>query len=104
MLLSRDVDLLLNSGYAFRELDGSRITILGGTGFIGQWLIGALDAFASNFDFSTKITVVTRDSKRAQELFAGKLSIPIEFIEFDFVDSSFDLDKSDCLCIVSECF
>ena len=95
MLLSRDLDLLLHSGYAFRELDGSRITILGGTGFIGQWLIGALNVFSSNFDFSAQITVVTRDSKRAQELFAGKLSIPIEFVEFDFADSTFNLDKSD---------
>lgn len=95
MLFSRDLDLLLNSGYTFRELDGSRITVLGGTGFIGQWLIGALNAFASNFDFSTEITIVTRDSKKAQGLFTGKLSIPTRFVEFDFVDSSVDLDKSD---------
>ena len=95
MLLSRDLDLLLNSGYTFRELDGSRITILGGTGFIGRWLIGALNAFSSNFDFSTQITVVTRDSKKAQELFAGKLITPIEFVESDFANSSFNLDRSD---------
>lgn len=95
MLLSRDVDLLLNSGFTFRELDGSKITILGGTGFIGQWLIKALDSFASNFNFDTEITVVTRNAKRAQELFADQLHIPIKFVELDFVDSSFGLDKSD---------
>jgi dTDP-glucose 4,6-dehydratase len=95
MLTRKDLDLLLSGGHTFQEFDGSRVTILGGTGFIGQWLIKALDAFASNFSFSTEITIITRNSKKAQEFFANDIGICLKFVECDLADMPIELEGSD---------
>jgi dTDP-glucose 4,6-dehydratase len=95
MLARKDLDLLLSGGHTFREFDGSTITLLGGTGFIGQWLIKALDVFASNFSFSTEITIITRNSKKAQEFFANDIGMNLKFIECDLAEMSIELERSD---------
>jgi dTDP-glucose 4,6-dehydratase len=95
MLIERDVESLLTSGYTFQEFDGSTITILGGTGFVGQWLIQALHEYGSNFGFSSEITIVTRDARNARRLFMESLGLKLKIIEFDFTSGSMDLEKSD---------
>jgi nucleoside-diphosphate-sugar epimerase len=95
MLIERDVQSLLKSGHTFQEFDGSTITILGGTGFVGQWLIQALHEFSSNFGFSSEITVVTRDARNARKLFVEELGLKLKITEFDFTSGSIDLEKSD---------
>jgi len=95
MLIKKDVDLLLSSGHTFEEFDGSTVTILGGTGFIGQWIVNALHEYSQTFGFSIQISIVTRDSKKARELFAKKLGAAVKFIEFDFAIASSELGESD---------
>jgi dTDP-glucose 4,6-dehydratase len=95
MLIKSDIDLLLSSGRTFQEFDGSKITILGGTGFIGQWLVQALREFENSFGFAAEISVITRDMKAARALFANFDCPTPEFIEFDFATGSIDLDISD---------
>jgi dTDP-glucose 4,6-dehydratase len=95
MLIERDVESLFASGYTFQEFDGSTITILGGTGFIGQWLVQALHQFGSNFGFSAEITVVTRDARNAHRLLVEELGLKLKIAEFDFTSGSTDLEKSD---------
>jgi len=95
MLIERDFESLLTSGHTFQEFDGSTITILGGTGFVGQWLIQALHEFSSNFGFSSEITVVTRDARNARRLFVEELGLKLKITEFDFTSGSIDLGKSD---------
>jgi dTDP-glucose 4,6-dehydratase len=95
MLIERDVESLLTSGYSFQEFDGSTITILGGTGFIGQWLIQALNEFGSNFGFSSEIRVVTRDARKAHRLLVEELGLKLKIAEYDFTSGSTDLEKSD---------
>jgi dTDP-glucose 4,6-dehydratase len=95
MLIKKDIDSLLTSGSTFNEFDDSRITILGGTGFVGQWLVQALNQFSLNFGFSPQITVITRNPRNAQELFFEKLGIKLKISEFDFAIGTTELEKSD---------
>ena len=78
MLIERDVNSLLMSEHTFQEYNDSTITLLGGTGFIGMWLIEALHVYARNYSFSSKITVITRYPKNAHKIqFAVLCSIAI---------------------------
>lgn len=95
MLAKKDIDLLLSNGRTFQDFNGSEVTILGGTGFIGHWLINALDVFSSSFGFSTRVTVITRNSKKAQEIFADKIGVPLKFVEYDLASAPIELDRSD---------
>jgi dTDP-glucose 4,6-dehydratase len=95
MLIKKDVDLLLTSGHKFQEFGDSRITILGGTGFVGQWLVQALHEFGRSFGFVSEVSVVTRDSKAALGLFAGLDCPAPKLIEFDFANGSIELERSD---------
>lgn len=95
MLIKKDIDSLLTSGFTFKEFDDSRITILGGTGFVGQWLVQAINQFSLNFELSPQITVITRNARNAHELFIEKLGIKIKISEFDFAIGTTELEKSD---------
>jgi len=95
MLIKKDIDSLLTSGFTFKEFDDSRITILGGTGFVGQWLVQALNQFSLNFGFSPQITVITRNARNAHKLFMEKLGIKLKISEFDFAIGTTELEKSD---------
>ena len=95
MLIERDVNSLLMSEHTFQEYNDSTITLLGGTGFIGMWLIEALHVYARNYSFSSKITVITRYPKNAHKIFVEELGFKIKIIEFDFAVNSTDLEKSD---------
>jgi dTDP-glucose 4,6-dehydratase len=95
VLIKKDIELLLESGSKFREFDSASITILGGTGFIGQWLIQALHEYRLNFGIHSEITVVTRNSKAAHRLFVEEFGIPVKIIEFDFTSESIELERSD---------
>jgi hypothetical protein len=94
-LFQHDRDLLLSSGFTFQEFDGSKITILGGTGFVGQWLVYALTEFGAHVGFTPEITVVTRNTSKAQKLFDEKFGIKVKVSEFDFASGSMELEESD---------
>ena len=94
-MFQHDRDLLLSSGFTFQEFDGSKITILGGTGFVGQWLVYALTEFGAHVGFTPEITVVTRNTSKAQKLFNEKFGIKVKISEFDFTSGSMELEESD---------
>jgi nucleoside-diphosphate-sugar epimerase len=95
MLIKKDIDSLLSGGRTFQEFDGATITILGGTGFIGQWIIQALHEFGLNFGFSAEITVISRNASRARNLFAEKFGLTPNVVEFDFAVGLAELEKCD---------
>ena len=95
MLIEKDVDSLLMDGHTFQDFNDSSITLLGGTGFIGKWLIEALHVYARNYSFSPKITVITRYPKNAHKIFVEDLGFKLKIIEFNFAINSTDLGKSD---------
>ena len=69
MLIKSDIDSLLVSERTFQEFNDSTITLLGGTGFMGRWLIEALHTYGRNYGFFPEITVVTRNPKNAYKIF-----------------------------------
>ena len=95
MLIKRDLDSLLTVGSDFREFDGSRIVILGGTGFIGSWIVKALHEYALYFGYKIDITVITRNSKRAHEILINQLELNVNLIEYDFSTGPKCLDLAD---------
>lgn len=95
MLIKKDIDSLLTNGSTFKEFDGAQITILGATGFVGRWLVLALNECGSNFGFSTEITVITRNARSAQKLFPKSVGMKIKISEFDFAIGETQLEKSD---------
>ncbi len=95
LLIKEDINLLLESGSKFQEFDSAAVTILGGTGFIGRWVVQALHEYRLNFGILSEITVITRNSKAALSLFAEEFGIAVKVVEFDFASGSIDLEKSD---------
>ena len=95
MFIEKDVDSLLMGEHTFQEFNDSTITFLGGTGFIGKWLIEALHVYSRNYSFSPKVTLITRYPKNAHKIFVEDLGLNLNIIEFDFAVNSTDLGKSD---------
>ncbi|MEK7356577.1 MAG: NAD-dependent epimerase/dehydratase family protein [Bdellovibrionota bacterium] len=61
---------------------GARIFVTGGTGFFGKWLQETFAAAKSKFELDARMTVLTRDRKKAAHEMAH-LGDAIEFVEGD---------------------
>lgn len=53
------------------SIDGSRILVTGGTGFVGKWLVESLIQIARQFNLKIEIVVTTRDIKKTKNLFSN---------------------------------
>jgi nucleoside-diphosphate-sugar epimerase len=92
-LLDGDLDeIISNSLEKLKKLDGSRISILGGTGFIGKWLVSSLLRARYEYKLNYEINIVTRSEQNSTELFAKQ---KIRFIEHDLTKSPLALPPSD---------
>jgi nucleoside-diphosphate-sugar epimerase len=90
-----DIDLeeiISNSFENFRKLDGSSILILGGTGFIGKWLVYSLLRTRSECKLNYEIQVVTRSAQKSQQMFGEE---EIKFIEHDLSKRPLELPPAD---------
>jgi len=76
-------EVLLNCTDLWDSIRESRLLLLGGTGFIGSWLIATLLNANRELSLGLKLTVLTRDSKRARERFAEKDLSGTNFVEHD---------------------
>jgi nucleoside-diphosphate-sugar epimerase len=73
-------------------LEGAKIVILGGTGFVGKWLVSALNFAKESLNLEYDLYVVTRSRTRAQR----ELGISnIKFIEHDLASSILTLPNAD---------
>lgn len=64
-LLSTDLNHLLNLAEpSFRALNGSRILITGGSGFVGKWLVGNMLHANSTLNLNITLVVISRDKTR----------------------------------------
>ncbi len=77
------------------KLRNSSICILGGTGFIGTWLISALREIEKLHGLGIKITVYTRDRNNASRKFLESRNDWITIEEFDFLRGARNLGVFD---------
>jgi nucleoside-diphosphate-sugar epimerase len=76
-------------GDIWPKLDGSQILVMGGTGFIGQWLVASL-GYAQLAGHTINITVLSRDPRTHLKKFSSE-SFQISWIEGD-VSKPLNLD------------
>lgn len=77
---------------SLRSLDGAKILILGGTGFVGKWLLSTLDFAKRALNVRCELHVVTRFSQKAKEELGFS---DIELIEHDLSRSVLKLPNAD---------
>ena len=82
-LLEDLAEIALNLSASARELQGARVLILGGTGFIGSWLTRSLLFLNREFNLKIELILATRDQNSAATKFSYWGRDPLEFIELD---------------------
>ena len=88
-LLASDLDEILHTVNSFENFRGSRILILGGTGFVGTWLISALLHANEVFSLNLSINVITRDLVGARSKLRFKIDDPVSLIEFNLKEPAY---------------
>ncbi len=92
-LLELDLEeIISNSLENLKRLDGSRILILGGTGFVGKWLVFSLLRARTEHKLDYEINVVTRSEQKSATLFAKQ---NITYIQHDLSKSPLALPSAD---------
>jgi len=88
-LLKEDLDkiLLQNSQY-LQYFDGKRVLVLGGTGFVGKWLVGTLLQAQTELNLNTELVVITRSASMATKAIKPKDNSRITFLEHDLTQSA----------------
>jgi nucleoside-diphosphate-sugar epimerase len=81
-------EILMKCQGLWDSIRGSKILILGGTGFVGTWILGGLQNANRALSLDMKITVVTRNELRARARFKSEDLIGLEFIERDLKTST----------------
>ena len=97
MLIKEDLAEILSESKKFISLSSSQITILGGTGFIGSWIVKTLQELNRNFQFNSTITVYTRNLGKARNLFDKYIDENLKLIETDFANGQILLNHFDYL-------
>jgi nucleoside-diphosphate-sugar epimerase len=93
-LLASDLDEILQTVDSFEKFRDSRILILGGTGFVGTWIISALLHANEVFSLNLSIHVITRDLVNARSKLLFKINDPVSLIEFNLKQPTYLLDNS----------
>ncbi len=73
------------------SIDGSRVLITGGTGFVGKWLVESLIQISRQFKISIEILVTTRDLNKTKNLFSNYPNLSI--VELDLTANFQSLGK-----------
>jgi nucleoside-diphosphate-sugar epimerase len=88
-LLKSDLDHVLNvSEDNFRALQGSRILISGGSGFIGKWLLSCLLHANEVLDLKVSIAVITRNRSKLLSEICFAQEGHLEVLEVDLCNAS----------------
>lgn len=82
-------------GLEISKLRHASICILGGTGFIGTWLISALRELEKIYGLGIKLTIYTRNKDKASRRFLIDNDGSIIIKEFDFLQSTCHLGVFD---------
>ena len=88
-------DLKSLQGLDISRLHNSSVCILGGTGFIGTWLVSTLNHLDRDHDLKIKVTVYTRDILKASIKYPKDRYPGVFLKEFDFLKGTKDLGEFD---------
>ena len=83
MILKSDIEEIIQSTNLSKEITDSPILITGGTGFIGLWLVSALNEMAVNKKIANSIFVLTTDKVKAANLFSHLSIINVSVITIE---------------------
>ncbi len=84
--LLRDCERVLQGGgesEVFRKLDGAKLFVTGGTGFLGSWICHFLQYLKTRYQFNFKVYVLARDKEAFSERLEGIGDLDIELIRCD---------------------
>lgn len=81
-------EILINCQGLWESIEGSKILILGGTGFIGTWIVAGLQNANRALSLDIKITVITRNEEKARIRYKAEDLFEVEFIESDLRTSA----------------
>ena len=95
MLIKRDIESLLKFGHKFHALDKSELVIFGGTGFVGLWILQALELYKNHFGIRPNVTVYTRNRDKAYKLLIEEMKLSLTIKEKDFTKGLALLQKTD---------
>lgn len=95
MKLTNHQDIDEFQGVNTSKLHNKSICILGGTGFIGSWLVSSLHDLNKTYDLKLNITVYTRDKAAALKKFDGVMYNRLNFKEHDFLKGALNLGVFD---------
>ena len=83
---------------AFEKLDGSRILLTGGTGFVGKWMLQTAKIAQENSATKIQIVVPTRRLTADHVQTAIAIGCPnVSWVEGDFLNSHLDLGHIDMI-------
>lgn len=85
------VDINNLQGLDLLKISNTSICVLGGTGFIGTWLVSTLSQLDREYDLRIDLTIYTRDIKRASLKYPKALYNRVSLKEFDFLTGACDL-------------
>jgi len=83
-------------GNSWDKFKNSQILILGGTGFVGTWLVSALLDANQALSLNLKLNVITRDPQNASSRLQFESNDPISLFKFDLRNArTFDFPPAD---------
>ena len=83
---------------AFEKLDGSRILLTGGTGFVGKWMLQTAKIAQENSATKIQIVVPTRHLAADHVQTAIAIGCPnVSWVEADFMNNQLDLGHIDMI-------
>jgi dTDP-glucose 4,6-dehydratase len=92
-LPQRDLEEIISASRTnLLQLDGAKILILGGTGFIGKWLVSTLITAQHSLGLKYEISIVTRSPEKIPAYFKHP---GISYIKHDLTSGAIDLPTSD---------
>ncbi|CAN2168779.1 WcaG Nucleoside-diphosphate-sugar epimerases [Candidatus Nanopelagicaceae bacterium] len=83
-LLKTDLnEVIEDNAVHFKDLSSKRVLLLGGTGFVGKWLLASLVHARIEMSLDFEIVVVTRDSERTRKLLNLNHKSGVFFLDHD---------------------
>lgn len=79
-------EILTFSEENLQQLRARHVVILGGTGFVGKWLVTSLLEANLRLKLGIKLTLVTRSAKNAERIFNSASNHFLELLEIDLLN------------------